>query len=95
MAKSIKSHPRAYIRKMPVDCQVRPIRFLVPQGDHARVVEFKGRHAGTTKFGGKCAPRRSTIGQKRAQRALAAAARACKGKHGHTFTSCVAGKASL
>lgn len=72
-------------RKARAACRVTTVRFKTRRG---RVVEFRG------KKGPGCPPRRKPSTRHLApyKRALAAAARACKGRRGATFRRCVAAR---
>ena len=66
-------------------CRTGIVRFKTKRG---KVVSFRG------KTGAGCAPRKkpSTRHLARYKSALAKASRACKGRHGKSFRSCVASK---
>lgn len=72
-------------RKSTGSCRVGIVRFKTKRG---KVIQFRG------KTGPGCPPRKKPSTRHLApfKRALASAARACRGKHGRQFRSCVASR---
>jgi hypothetical protein len=80
---------RRKMRDMPRTCTPDTIIFTTKRG---KLVEFRGRHGGTKKFGGKCAAKPPTSAQRAQRRAFAKAARSCHGRSLKARAACVRSK---